>query len=91
MASRSQTDRHKYLHTHLLTDRLACKQSALRQASRQALGLCKLPAVLWKIAARQTLCEDEASLEAGLETGLEAMEMGIGCYEKCSKTDTWLG
>ena len=32
-----------------------------------------------------------ASLEAGLETGLEGMEIAIGCYENCSKTDTLLG
>ena len=44
-----------------------------------------------EIAATQTLCEDEASLEAGLETGLEGMEIAIGCYENCSKTDTLLG
>ena len=40
--------------------------------------------------AKQTLCE-EASLEAGLETGLEAMEIAIGCYGNCSKGETWLG
>ena len=38
-------------------------------------------------AATQTLCEDEASLEAGLK----GMEIAIGCYENCSKTDTLLG
>jgi len=43
-----------------------------------------------EIAAKQTLCE-EASLEAGLETGLEAMEIAIGCYGNCSKGETWLG
>ena len=40
-----------------------------------------------EIAATQTLCEDEASLKAGLE----GMEIAIGCYENCSKTDTLLG
>ena len=43
-----------------------------------------------EIAAKQTLCE-EASLEAGLETGLEALEIAIGCYRNCSKGETWLG
>jgi len=32
-----------------------------------------------------------ASFEAGLEAGLEAMEIAIGCYGNCSKGETWLG
>ena len=63
----------------------------MRQASRQASRLWKVPLDAMGIAAKQTLCQDEASLEAGLETGLEAMEMAIGCYENCSKTNTLLG
>ena len=37
----------------------------------------------YEIAAKQTLCEDEASLEAGpgLEAGLEAIEIAIGPME----------
>ena len=77
-----QTYRQTYLHA---------KQSAPRQASRQALGLWEIACSAMEIAATQTLCEDEASLEAGLETGLEGMEIAIGCYENCSKTDTLLG
>ena len=59
----------------------------MRQASRQASRLWKVPLDAMGIAAKQTLCQDEASLEAGLE----AMEMAIGCYENCSKTNTLLG
>ena len=76
-----QTDIHTWLHTYILTDILTCKQSVPRQASNQALGLWKLLAMLWKIAAKQTLCEDEASLAAGLEAGLEAMEIAIDPME----------
>ena len=63
----------------------------LETSFKAGLGAMEIACSAMEIAARQTLCEDEASLEAGLETGLEAMEMGIGCYEKCSKTDTLLG
>ena len=89
-----QTDRHTDIHTYILTflqTYLHAKQSAPRQASRQALGAMEIACSAMEIAATQTLCEDEASLEAGLETGLEGMEIAIGCYENCSKTDTLLG
>ena len=59
----------------------------LETSFKAGLGAMEIACSAMEIAARQTLCEDEASLEAGLE----AMEMGIGCYEKCSKTDTLLG
>ena len=54
---------------------------------KAGLGAMELACSAMEIAATQTLCEDEA----GLETGLEGMEIAIGCYESCSKTDTWLG
>ena len=81
-----QTDRHTWLHTYIPTDILTCKQSVPRQASNQALGLWKLLAMLWKLQQNRHF----ASLEAGLETGLEAMEIAIGCYGNCSKGETWL-
>ena len=58
---------------------------------KAGLGAMEIACSAMEIAATQTLCEDEASLEAGLETGLEGMEIAIGCYENCSKTDTLLG
>ena len=60
---------------------------------KAGLGAMEIACSAMEIAATQTLCEDEAclDLEAGLETGLEGMEIAIGCYENCSKTDTLLG
>ena len=60
---------------------------------KAGLGAMEIACSAMEIAATQTLREDEASpcLEAGLETGLEGMEIAIGCYENCSKTDTLLG
>ena len=90
-----QTDIHTYiwLHTYILTDILTCKQSVPRQASNQALGLWKLLAMLWKLQQNRHFARRQASrpVEAGLETGLEAMEIAIGCYGNCSKGETWLG
>ena len=54
---------------------------------KAGLGAMEIACSAMEIAATQTLCEDEASLEAGLE----GMEIAIGCYENCSKTDTLLG
>ena len=48
--------------------------------SNQALGLWKFACNAIEIAGKQTLCE-EASLEAGMETGLEAMEIAIDTME----------
>ena len=75
-----QTDIHTWLHTYILTDRLTCKQSVPRHASNQALGY-GIACNAMEIAAKQTLCEDEASLAAGLEAGLEAMEIAIDPME----------
>ena len=62
---------------------------------KAGLGAMEIACSAMEIAATQTLCEDEASLEAGLEAGLEegleGMEIAIGCYENCSKTDSLLG
>jgi hypothetical protein len=80
-----QTDRHTDIHTYILTDILTCKQSAPRQASRQALGLWKLPAVRWKLQQHRHFARMRQA------SGLEGMEIAIGCYENCSKTDTLLG
>ena len=59
---------------------------------KPGLGAMEIACNAMEIAAKQTLCE-EASLEAslGLETGLEAMEIAIGCYGNCSKGETRLG
>ena len=54
---------------------------------KAGLGATEIACSAMEIAATQTLCEDEASLKAGLE----GMEIAIGCYENCSKTDTLLG
>ena len=53
---------------------------------KPGLGAMEIACNAMEIAAKQTLC-----LEAGLETGLEAMEIAIGCYGNCSKGETWLG
>ena len=55
---------------------------------KAGLGAMEIACSAMEIAATQTLCEDEASLD---EAGLEGMEIAIGCYENCSKTDTLLG
>ena len=70
-------------------------ESALGQASLEA-GLEAMEIAMDAIesGAKQTLGQDEASLEAGLEAGVEAGLEAIhchGCDGKWSKTDTWLG
>ena len=52
---------------------------------KPGLGAMEIACNAMEIAAKQTLCEEEA----GLETGLEAMEIAIDAIEsgKC----TWLG
>ena len=50
---------------------------------KAGLGAMEIACSAMEIAATQTLCEDEASLEG--------MEIAIGCYENCSKTGTLLG
>ena len=62
---------------------LARMRQAARQASRQASRLGKLSLMLWKVEQNRHLAR-----MAGLEAGLEAMEIGI---ERKCKTDTWLG
>ena len=90
-----QTDRHTDIHTYILTllqTYLHAMQTVGPETSFKAgLGAMEIACSAMEIAATQTLCEDEANLEAGLETGLEGMEIAIGCYENCSKTDTLLG
>ena len=44
---------------------------------KPGLGAMEIACNAMEIAAKQTLCEDEASLAAGLEAGLEAMEMPL--------------
>ena len=80
-----QTDRHTWLHTYILTDILTCKQSVPRQASNQPWGYGNCLQCYGNCSKTDTLRCEEASLEAGLETGLEAMEIAIGCYGNCSK------
>ena len=41
--------------------------------------------MLWKMEQKQTLGQDEASREAGLEAGLEAMEIGVDAMENGAK------
>ena len=79
-----QTDRQ----TDILTFLQTYMQTVGPETSFKAgLGAMEIACSAMEIAATQTLCEDEASLE----TGLEGMEIAIGCYENCSKTDTLLG
>ena len=91
-----QTDRQTHRHTYLHSYRHTYMQTVGPETSFKAgLGAMEIACSAMEIAATQTLCEDEASLEVGLEagpeTGLEGMEIAIGCYENCSKTDTLLG
>jgi len=44
---------------------------------KAGLGAMEIACSAMEIAATQTLCE--------------GMEIALGCYENCSKTDTWLG
>ena len=64
----------------------------MRQASRQASRLWKLPLMLWKVEqnrhlARMRQASRQASRQAGVEAGLEAIRCH-GCNGKWSKTDT---
>ena len=85
---------HSYRHTYMQT-------VGPETSFKPGLGAMEIACNAMEIAAKQTLCE-EASLEASLEarqasrqawrqTGLEAMEIAIGCYGNCSKGETWLG
>ena len=47
----------------------------MRQASRQASRLWKLPLMLWKVEQNRHLARMRQAFEAGLEAGLEAMEI----------------
>ena len=62
---------------------------------KPGLGAMEIACNAMEIAAKQThfARRRQASrpVEAGLETGLEAMEIAIGCYGNCSKGETWLG
>ena len=79
---------HSYRHTYMQT-------VGPETSFKPGLGAMEIACNAMEIAAKQTLCEDEASLaaglEAGVEAGLEAMEIATGSYGKWSKTDTWLG
>ena len=48
---------------------------------KPGLGAMEIACNAMEIAAKQTLCEDEASLAAGLEAGLGAMELAIDPME----------
>ena len=48
---------------------------------KPGLGAMEIACNAMEIAAKQTLCEDEASLAASLEAGLEAMEIAIDPME----------
>ena len=56
---------------------------------KAGLGAMEIACSAMEIAATQTLCEDEASLEAGLETGLEAgleaMDIAMDAIESGAK------
>ena len=52
---------------------------------KPGLGAMEIACNAMEIAAKQTLCEDEASLAAGLEAGLEAMEIAIDAMESGAK------
>ena len=66
-----------------------CRNVILLLESHPMAGLivCQWVAFGWhsRIAAKQTLCEDEASREAGLEAGLEAMEISVDAMENGAK------
>ena len=48
---------------------------------KPGLGAMEIACNAMEIAAKQTLCEDEASVAAGLEAGLEAMEIATDPME----------
>ena len=94
MASRVQTDIHTSMHTVIQTDihtymvtyvhsyRHTYMQTVGPETSfKPGLGAMEIACNAMEIAAKQTLCEDEASLAAGLEAGLEAMEIAIDPME----------
>ena len=60
---------------------------------KPGLGAMEIACNAMEIAAKQTLCEEASprGRPRGLEAGLEAMEIAIGCYGNCSKGETWLG
>ena len=91
MHPRIQSYRHTYIHGYIRTflQTYLHANSRSRDKLQTSLGAMEIACNAMEIAAKQTLCE-EASL-AGLETGLEAMEIAIGCYGNCSKGETWLG
>ena len=65
---------HSYRHTYMQT-------VGPETSFKPGLGAMEIACNAMKIAAKQTLCEDEASLAAGLEAGLEAMEIAIDPME----------
>ena len=89
MASRVQTDayshtdrqtyRHGYIRTFLQTYLHANSRS--RDKLQPGLGAMEIACNAIEIAAKQTLCEDEASLAAGLEAmeiAIDPMESALG-------------
>ena len=72
---------HSYRHTYMQT-------VGPETSFKPGLGAMEIACNAMEIAAKQTLCEEASGL---VETGLEAMEIAIGCYGNCSKGETWLG
>ena len=65
---------HSYRHTYMQT-------VGPETSFKPGLGAMEIACNAMEIAAKQTLCEDEASLAAGLEAGLHAMEIAIDPME----------
>ena len=75
-----QTDIHTYMVTHVHSYRHTYMQTVGPETSfKPGLGAMEIACNAMEIAAKQTLCE-EASLEAGLETGLSVIYLGQ-CFE----------
>ena len=74
-----QTDIHGYIRTFLQTYLHANSRS--RDKLQPGLGAMEIACNAMEIAAKQTLCEDEASLAAGLEAmeiAIDPMESALG-------------
>ena len=63
-----QTDRHTYMVTYVHSYRHTYMQTVGPETSfKPGLGAMEIACNAMEIAAKQTLCEDEASLAAGLD------------------------
>ena len=86
MASRVQTDIHTSMHTVIQTDIHTYMVTYLHSymqtvgpetSFKPGLGAMEIACNAMEIAAKQTLCEDEASVEA-MEIATDPMESALG-------------